>query len=225
MFEGLAKRYDLFNRLTSMGMDGLWRRETLKTVQPGMRVLDLGCGTGDLAIEAAKKVGGAGKVLGLDFSQNMLSVAQERAKRAGFNGNGPLKFILEKAENLPAGADSYDLVVSGFVLRNIYENIDAILEKVYRALKPSGEIRFLDITEPPNKLFRFAWHWYMTIVTGLYGKILFGKAYPVSYLIESAKRFVKPKEFKEKLEKIGFRDIQIKSWVLGTIVLYSAQKK
>ena len=119
MFDGLAQRYDLFNHLTSAGLAVLWRKEVLKSLQPGMRVLDLGCGTGDLTLGAIKKVRPSGEVTGLDFSKNMLQVAKRRMDKWGLNGDSPVHFICDRAEALPIETEPYDAVISGFVLRNL----------------------------------------------------------------------------------------------------------
>lgn len=225
MFDRLAHRYDLFNHLTSMGLATWWRKKALLPLERGMRVLDLGCGTGDLTLAAAKKIAGSGEVVGLDFSENMLAHARRRYAKLGLNGSGNARFVRKKAEELPLEGDRpYDLIVSGFVLRNLYENIDPILEGVYRSLKSGGRIRFLDITEPSNPVKRFFWKTYMATFAVLYGKILFGKDYPAFYLTESAKRFVKPAEFIAKLERCGFKKVSVERMMLGSVALYSAEK-
>ncbi len=225
MFDRLAPRYDLFNQLSSLGMDSLWRKKALEPVKPGMRVLDLGCGTGDLSLDALKRLENAGEVVGLDFSKKMLDFAAQRAEKEGFWQTKHLRFVKEGAQNLPLAGDSpYDLVISGFVLRNLYEMIDRVLEGVHRSLKSGGQISFLDFTEPPNPIILTLWRFYMNSVVALYGKVLFGKDYPDFYMTESAKRFVKPAEFVKKLEKAGFKNIKTRSFMLGIISLYQAEK-
>ncbi|MGH7197312.1 MAG: ubiquinone/menaquinone biosynthesis methyltransferase [Candidatus Omnitrophota bacterium] len=225
MFDGLAPRYDLFNHLTSMGMAGRWRREALAPVQKGMRVLDLGCGTGDLALEAIQKMGpGAGEVVGLDFSNRMLEVARRRYEKRGYNGHRNFRLVQKKAEDLPFEEAPYDLVVSGFVLRNLYENIDRILLGVRRSLKEGGAIRFLDITEPENGAARFIWKFYMRTLAALYGKVLFGDGYPSSYLTDSAARFPRAGAFVKKLEEAGFKHVRSRAFMLGSVTLYEAEK-
>ncbi|MBI3252636.1 MAG: ubiquinone/menaquinone biosynthesis methyltransferase [Candidatus Omnitrophica bacterium] len=225
MFDRLAGRYDLFNHLTSLGMAGRWRKAALEPVKKGMRVLDLGCGTGDLAILAAAKTGPAGEVTGLDFSSRMLALARKRYEYSRLNGKGGrLHFIQAKAEDLPIGTAPYDLVVSGFVLRNLYENIGRILKGVFESLRPGGEISFLDFTEPDHKAFLFLWRVYLNTVAVFFGKMLFGRDYPAFYLTESARRFLKADELTSKLEAAGFRDIHARSFLLGAIRLYRAVK-
>lgn len=224
MFDRLAGRYDLFNHLTSLGMAGAWRARTLAPLKEGMRVLDLGCGTGDLAIQAARRFGGRVWVDGIDFSPAMLEIARNRAAGLANGSADRLRFILKKAEELPLGGEPYDLVVSGFVLRNLYANIDRVLAGVYKSLTDGGIISFLDITEPDGNIRLGFWRFYMHSAAALYGKILFGGDYPTFYLTESASRFMKTPEFVAKLEKTGFRDIRVSRLMMGVIVLYQARK-
>ena len=224
MFDSLANRYDIFNRLTSLGLDNSWRQKALESIRPGMRVLDLGCGTGDLSLEAARRLGTSGEVVGIDFSEKMLGVAKKRCKALGIPLNGHFRLLHKSAEELPIETEPYDLVVSGFVLRNIYENIDRILEGVYASLKTGGEVSFLDFTEPSGKLRLSLWKFYMNTVAAFYGWILFGKRFPREYMTRSAERFLKAPEFIKKLEDAGFTDVTVKRSLMGIIVLYQARK-
>ena len=224
MFDRLAGRYDLFNQLTSFGLAAGWRKAALDPLKPGMKVLDLGCGTGDLALDAIKKIGNSGEVVGLDFSEKMLSIAKNRFEKLSLNGECRFRLVRGKAEDIGAESESYDLVVSGFVLRNLYQNIDPILAGVHRILRTGGQISFLDITEPKNKWVSALWQCYMNTLAALYGKLLFGKDYPALYLTESAKRFLKAGEFVEKLKGKGFRNVHARSFMFGVITLYHAVK-
>ncbi len=224
MFDKLAYRYDLFNHLTSLGLASRWRKETLAPLKEGMRVLDLGCGTGDLSLAAVRKLKGGGEVIGLDFSEKMLEVAARRYEKLGRNGFAKLRLVLRRAEELPIEEVPYDLMVSGFVLRNLYENIDVILRGAYRSLKEGGMISFLDITEPSNPAPAFLWKCYMHTFGAFYGKMLFGRDYPMFYLTQSAGRFPKADAFVKKLAEVGFKEIRTKSFLCGVITLYQAKK-
>ena len=225
MFDQLSGRYDLFNRLTSFVQDVAWRRKALEPLREGMRVLDLGCGTGDLSLMAASRYPNHGtQVVGIDFSEKMLERAAERLEKNPRLINSEVTFLKRRAEDLPMERECYDLVVSGFVLRNIYENIDWVLKGVFQSLKEGGQISFLDITEPSNPVQLKLWQFYMHTVVALYGKILFGKDYPVDYLTASAQRFVKPPDFVKKLDVAGFKNIKVQKFMMGSIVLYGALK-
>lgn len=225
LFDRLSGRYDLFNRLTSLGQDGRWRREALEPLREGMRVLDLGCGTGDLSLMAASRFPNHGTaIVGIDFSEKMLERANARREKDPRLAQADIVFLKRRAEDLPMERECYDLIVSGFVLRNIYENIDYILKGVHASLKAGGRISFLDFTEPTDKTQLALWRTYMQTVVAVWGKLLFGQAYPVNYMTESAARFVKPADFKKKLEAAGFRDVFDKKFMMGSIVLYQGRK-
>lgn len=219
MFDRLAPRYDFFNLLTGMGMAPIWRKKSLAFLRQGMSVLDIGCGTGDLSIEASRMVGASGRVTAIDFSEVMLEHARQRPK-----GPAPIRWEAMKAEDLPIKGEVFDAVVSGFVLRNLYQNIDRILAGAYDSLKPGGRISFLDFTEPQSTFLKGLWHFYMNTAAALYGKLLFGKNYPDFYLTDSAQRFAKPLEFKKKLAAAGFKNAEARFMMLGVIVLYEAAK-
>lgn len=195
----------------------------MSPLRSGMRVLDLGCGTGDLALLAARRLEGTGEVVGFDFSDEMLKAASRRQAGWGLD-NGRIRFLCGKAEDLPVEKELYDLVVSGFVLRNIYERIDRILLGVYRSLKEGGWISFLDITQPANPFVGFCWKLYMATFGVLVGKVLFGKHYPAFYLTQSAERFLKAVDFAEKLKEMGFWDVSVRPFMFGVITLYQAKK-
>src|SRR3989338_3724060 len=224
MFDTLAPRYDLFNQWMSFGLASGWRRRVLRGLEPGMKVLDVGCGTGDLSLEAARLLEGRGEVTAVDFSEKMLEFAKRREFQmaAGTAKTVPIRWVHKEAEDLPLEANACDLAVSGFVLRNLYRNINRILVGVRESLKEGGRIAFLDFTEPPNPILKRFWRFYMNTVAAFYGKILFGRNYPDFYLTDSANRFSKPADFERHLREAGFRDVQTEFMMFGVIVLYRA---
>lgn len=190
-----------------------------------MRILDIGCGTGDLSLLAVKRLKGHGEIVGLDFSEKMLEIAEKRYQNLSLSsGKAVLRFVCRRAEELPFEQKPYDLAVSAFVLRNLYENMDAILSGVFEALRPGAQIAFLDFTEPPGRLRLWLWRMYMQTAAAVYGNLLFGKDYPKNYMTESAQRFLKAPAFAEKLREIGFENVTAQKFMMGIIVLYRAAK-
>ncbi len=222
MFDRLAEGYDRFNTVMSLGLDAYYRNRTLAPIRPGMRILDLGTGTGTLALGAARRVGDAGEVIGLDFSADMLKVADRKARAAGLEGR--IRWVQKPAEAIPFEEVLYDGVISGYVLRNIYKNIESILAGLYRSLKPGGWVSIVDLTEPKNPVMRslsFAW---LQSVTWLCGRMTFGKDYPDTYLRDSMKRFLKADEFSALLAKTGFKNVRAQGLVGGMVTHYSGTK-
>jgi len=224
MFDRMARRYDAFTALIGLGQTHRWRAHALEPLRPGMRVLDLGCGTGDLALAAAARVGPSGEVVGLDFSGDMLAVAAHKARVRRTPAWGPVRWVQVRAEDLPLPDAPFDMVVSGFVLRNLYANIDAILAGMKASLRPGGRVRLLDLTEPKRAPLRAVFRAYLLGPVGLYGALLFGRDYPVPYLPDSAQRFWKADEFVAALRRAGFSDVTRRSFLFGTVTLYDAAR-
>jgi ubiquinone/menaquinone biosynthesis methyltransferase len=231
LFDAIAARYDTFNSVVSFGRDGAWRKKALEFLKPGMRVLDLGTGTGDLAFEAAGRVGPTGAVTGIDISQPMLSFAAsktaERAARRKGTGSepAPIRWACLGAQELPIeGEAEYDAAVSAFVLRNIHSEIDQVLSGTMKSLKTGGRIAFLDLTEPESKFLGWGSRLYMSTVVLAIGTIIFRDPEPVKYLKASMQRFFKASEFKALLTKAGFTQVRSRGFLFGAVTLYEAAK-
>lgn len=222
MFDRLAARYDRFNSVMSLGLDAYCRGLTLRSVRAGMRILDVGTGTGDLALDAARIVGSGGEAVGLDFSPDMLKIAAQKARAAGLEGR--VRWVQRSAEDIPFEEAPYDGVVSGYVLRNIYEHIDSILAGIYKALKTGGWISFVDLTEPRNPVMRRLSYAYLESVTRLCGRLIFGSDYPDTYLRDSMKRFLKTDEFEALLTRTGFKNVRARPLMGGMVTHYFASK-
>lgn len=223
LFDRLSGRYDLFNCLSSLGLDAAWRERALAPLKPRMSILDVGTGTGDLALAALRRLGGTGRVAGLDFSEPMLAGA--RKKEARMRLPGTVRWVFKKAEEIPFEDERYDLVVSGFVLRNIAHHLEAILAGIRSAMKEGGWISFVDLTFPSNSVFRLGGTLYLKGVVGLWGRLLFGDAYPALYLKESMTRFYRAEEFLGLLEKAGFTDLEARPYLFGTVTHYLGRKR
>jgi demethylmenaquinone methyltransferase/2-methoxy-6-polyprenyl-1,4-benzoquinol methylase len=204
MFDRIAPVYDAMNRVMTAGLDRSWRRLTVEAVvQPGDRVLDACCGTGDLAI-AAEREGGI--VTGLDFSPRMLERARKKSET--------VTWIEGDLLALPFDEGSFDAATVGFGVRNVAD-LEAALAELHRVLRPGGRLAILEITQPRGGLRPFFSLWFERIVP-LLGKILpGGKAY--TYLPASVRRFPGAEELAALLEQRGFEQVRFRL-LGGTIV-------
>jgi demethylmenaquinone methyltransferase/2-methoxy-6-polyprenyl-1,4-benzoquinol methylase len=204
MFDRIAPVYDAMNRVMTAGLDRSWRRLTVEAVvQPGDRVLDACCGTGDLAV-AAEREGGI--VTGLDFSPRMLERARKKSET--------VTWIEGDLLALPCDEGSFDAATVGFGVRNVAD-LEAALAELHRVLRPGGRLAILEITQPRGGLRPFFSLWFERIVP-LLGKILpGGKAY--TYLPASVRRFPGAEELAALLEQRGFEQVRFRL-LGGTIV-------
>jgi demethylmenaquinone methyltransferase / 2-methoxy-6-polyprenyl-1,4-benzoquinol methylase len=212
MFDRIAPVYDAMNRLMTVGLDRQWRRETAAAVVgPGDRVLDVCCGTGDLAI-AARAAGG--DVTGLDFSAPML----ERARRK----SADIEWVEGDALALPFAGGSFDAVTVGFGVRNL-PNIERGLAELRRVLRPEGRVGVLEITRPRGLLAPFYKLWFDGLIP-LAGRILPG-GWAYSYLPASVRRFPEPKDLARLLDEAGFGDIRWRLFAGGIVALHTGVAK
>ena len=181
MFTGIARRYDLMNRLMTFGQDTHWRREVIRRagLTPTSRLLDLGAGTGDLTREAQRQQPGC-KAVAADFTLGMM--------RAG-DLHGHLDWSAADALHLPFPDAGFDVVVSGFLMRNVLDVHQALQEQL-RVLKTGGRIVILDTTHPPrNLLTPFLWL-QLHLVIPLLGALITGQREAYAYLPESTEKFL-----------------------------------
>jgi demethylmenaquinone methyltransferase / 2-methoxy-6-polyprenyl-1,4-benzoquinol methylase len=197
MFDRIAPVYDAMNRVMTAGLDVRWRRLTAEAaVRRGDRVLDAACGTGDLAIADVKA--GAGKVTGLDFSEQMLARARRKA---------PLEWIRGDMLALPFADGTFDAATVGFGVRNVAD-LELALRELRRVLRPGGRLAILEITQPRGAMRPFYSLWFDTIVP-LLGKVLpGGSAY--TYLPASVKRFPTAERLAALLRECGFGEVRFR---------------
>jgi demethylmenaquinone methyltransferase / 2-methoxy-6-polyprenyl-1,4-benzoquinol methylase len=208
MFDRIAPVYDAMNRLMTAGLDRRWRRETAASVvRPGDRVLDVCCGTGDLALAAAR-VGG--RVTGIDFSEPML----ERARRKAPG----LTWVQGDALALPFEDHSFDAVTIGFGLRNLEDERRGLAE-LRRVLVPGGRLGVLEITRPQGLLEPFYRVWFDGLVP-LAGKVLPGGA-AYAYLPASVRRFPSPELLAELMLAAGFEGVRFRRFAGGIVALHT----
>jgi demethylmenaquinone methyltransferase / 2-methoxy-6-polyprenyl-1,4-benzoquinol methylase len=228
MFTQIAPRYDLLNHLLSLQLDRLWRARTARILKPILDnpealVLDLCCGTGDLALALARR--GKARVLGADFAHTMLVRAKEKARAtAAANGRSAIPFLEADALRLPFAESSLDLVTAAFGFRNL-ANYEVGLREICRVLKPGGTLAILEFTEPPTGVFGGFYRWYFRKVLPCVGGIISGDRSAYRYLPASVAHFFRPEELAALMSAAGFEEAQYRVWTFGTLALHTARRK
>jgi demethylmenaquinone methyltransferase/2-methoxy-6-polyprenyl-1,4-benzoquinol methylase len=215
MFARIAERYDLMNRLMTFGQDRRWRTGVIKKTglpsQAGF-LLDLGAGTGDLGMEALHWFPAAIPVEA-DFTLEMMRVGQVRP------GSGALRWSVADALNLPFLDETFDAVVSGFLLRNVIDLPQSLREQ-YRVLKPGGRMVSLDTTRPRRNFFSPFVYYYMHTVIPLLGRLISGEEDAYVYLPDSSEGFHSAEELVSLMSAAGFVSIGFQRLNLGTIAIH-----
>lgn len=222
MFAAIAPAYDLNNRIHSLGRDQAWRRFAVRAagVEPGQRVLDVACGTGDLAELFA--AGLAGEVVGLDFTPEMLAVARRRQGSLPADRAGKLRYVEGDAQSLPFPDASFDVVSIAFGIRNVADPARALREFA-RVLRPGGRLVILEFGRPSPApirwLYDFYSGWLMPRTAGLIARDRSG-AY--RYLPRSVLTFLTPGELSDLLVRCGFGPPVVRRLTFGVCLCYRA---
>jgi len=231
MFSRIAPRYDLLNHLLSLRFDVMWRRRLARRfrsvlARPDIRVLDICCGTGDLALSLAAEVRRAklsspGKIFGGDFAHPMLIRAREKANQAGEGVT--IEFLEADALALPFADQSFDLITTAFGFRNL-ANYSAGLAEFYRVLKPGGAVAILEFTEPESALFGLIYRFYFHHILPRLGGVVSGSPQAYTYLPGSVARFPKPAELANLMKETRFADVDAERWTGGIVALHTAHR-
>jgi demethylmenaquinone methyltransferase / 2-methoxy-6-polyprenyl-1,4-benzoquinol methylase len=211
MFDRIAPVYDVMNRVMTGGLDRRWRRITIEqSVSPGDEVLDVCCGTGDLAIAARRH--GAARVVGLDFSEQMLERARAKAPE--------IDWVQGDALALPFPDGAFDAATVGFGVRNV-EDLEGAIRELRRVLRPGGRVAILELTTPAGALAHFYGFWFDRVIP-LLGKVLpGGSAY--TYLPASVRRFPRPEALADLLAASGFEAVRFRRFAGGIVALHVGQ--
>lgn len=227
MFNAVPPRYDLVNRIITLGLDKRWRRLASQTCLENkpQAILDLGCGTGDLSINIARMAEKDTEIVGLDYSPPMLEKAQKKAVKAGVGML--IRFIHGDATRISFPDAYFDCVGISFAFRNLtYKNPLALahLAEVKRVLKTDGRYVIVESSQPSNRLIRALFHLYLRIFVAPVGIILSGNLGAYRYLAESIGRFYSPSEVRNMLLAAGFRDIRYRALFFGAAGIHVAFK-
>lgn len=222
MFGRIAGRYDLMNRVMTLGQDGRWRRELVAAaaVPPGGRLLDIATGTGDVAFAALRRADAPAMVVGADFALPMLRLARLRGARGPRPRTERLHWIAGDTLCLPFASGSFDAAASAFLMRNVTD-VAATLREQLRVVRPGGRVVILDIPRPADR----TWHHrlsrlYLRRVVPLLGLVLAGHRDAYKYLPLSAESFLTPDELASIMEKSGCKQVSYRLFMMGTVALH-----
>lgn len=228
MFDGIARRYDLLNRLMSFGVDRSWRQQTVKALgfetpaegacvgpDTGLNVLDLATGTGDMAIALALRYPHA-KVLGIDPSSGMMGVAAGKVETQGLTDR--ITFQVGDSQALDVADKSVDGITMAFGIRNVPDR-NAALREMVRVCKPGAKIAILELSEPQKGVVGALGRFHMHQMVPLLGSLLSGSR-EYSYLPRSIAAFPPPEVFRSMMLEAGMRAVHVTSLTFGVCHLY-----
>lgn len=219
MFDAIAPRYDLLNGLLSFNLHHRWRRLATDraSLKPGDSALDVCTGTGDFALELARRVGPSGHVVGTDYSEGMLALGQKKIQSVP-----QLSLQWADTQALPFPEASFDAVTVGFGIRNVAE-IQKGLSEMARVLRPGGRMVILEFTQPQNPLIAFGYGIYGKIMP-LIGGLVSGKSSAYAYLPQSVAAFHTREGLAALLRQAGLTEISVTDLNLGTVAIHRAVK-
>ena len=218
MFDRIAGRYNLMNRLMTFGQDLRWRRFVIQQarLKRGDKLLDLATGTGDIAFEALRQVPGV-QVVGGDFSLGMMLVGQTLPLGDQVEWSGT------DALNLPFPENTFDALTAGYLMRNVIDIPRAFAEQ-RRVLKAGGRVVILDTSPPPQNLLRPLIEIHLRYVIPLLGRLISGNSDAYQYLPESTQKFKTPEELAALMRAAGFKNVQYQRFMFGTMAVHWGEK-
>ena len=222
MFDAIAPRYDLLNFLLSAGRDRRWRRRAVEALdlRPSEVMLDVCTGTADMAVEAIRRQPRLASVIGIDFSWQMLRLAQPKMRAAGAV---PAILALGDATALPLADEEVDAATIAFGIRNVQRPERACAE-LARVIRPGGRLAVLEFGLPRSRMFRAVYGWYANRMLPLVGGVVSRHRSAYAYLPESVTRFQPPETFARLLASSGFSHVSTVPLTLGIVYLYVARK-
>ncbi len=222
MFSSIARYYDLNNTLLSFGLHHPWKRQTVNMagLLPGDVVLDVGAGTADLAILAAEKVGATGQVIASDLNEPMLRIGQAKLARV----STPTASLLANAEALPFRDGLFDVVLTGFCMRNV-AHLDKALGEIFRVLKPTGRFACLEFSTPQHKLLRWLYDFYSYQFLPAIGPyVAQDKTGVYQYLTDSIRLFPNQDAFADRIKTAGFKEVTYLNQTGGIVAIHVGRK-
>ncbi|QAA22617.1 demethylmenaquinone methyltransferase [Sporolactobacillus terrae] len=222
VFQKIYKRYDAMNSLISFNQHKAWRRKAdeLVAARPGDRIIDVCCGTGDWTMSLAEKVGATGRVVGLDFSDNMLKIAKMKQDANQFEH---VQLVNGDAMDLPYEDASFDRATIGFGLRNVPDYL-TVLKEINRVLRPGGTLVCLETSQTKIPVYRQLYFIYFRFMMPMLGKLFAGSYKEYAWLNESASKFPDQKTLSKLFEQAGFANISVHSLMGGIAAIHRGIK-
>jgi len=218
MFSTIAHRYDLLNRVLSLGIDRSWRRFAVSQLPRAENplYLDVATGTCDVAIEIVQQISGS-SVVGVDFSEGMLDIGKDKVRDAGYQGRIDVRF--GDAANLPFDDNEFNGSIIAFGIRNVQDYKKGISE-MGRVVKSGGKVVILEFTTIQNRFFKPLYRFYISKVLPFIGEIISGKKGAYKYLPASMLAFPVPDELKNIMEETGLTDVRYYKLTLGAVAVH-----
>jgi demethylmenaquinone methyltransferase/2-methoxy-6-polyprenyl-1,4-benzoquinol methylase len=222
MFANIAPKYDFLNHLLSFNIDRGWRKVLMNRLapvlsQPGAKILDLCCGTGDVLLDLQSIA--ATRIIGADFCHEMLVSAHHKAHRRGFDSS----LIEADALQLPLAEATLDAISISFGFRNL-ANYSAGLREFDRVLKPGGMLAILEFSHPPGPIMKTAYGFYSRVLLPALGSLVSGSREAYAYLPESIRKFPQPQELCAMMAAAGFTQTDFEFLTRGIAALHMGRK-
>lgn len=221
MFNNISPKYDLLNRVLSMGIDISWRKKAIKMLeqeQPKL-ILDVATGTADFAIEALSL--NPEKIIGVDISEGMLNLGKEKIKK--MNLTNKIELQMGDSERLLFADETFDAVIVSFGVRN-FENLEKGLQDIFRVLKKGGTLIVLEFSQPQGFIFSHLYNFYSKNILPTIGKLVSKDTAAYTYLPDSVRAFPFGNNFLKVMNKVGFTQTQYKELTFGISSIYKGKK-
>ena len=222
MFSDIAPRYDLMNRILSLGRDLSWRRVAVRDADFDTDdvILDLGAGTGDVAREIIRS-GKYKKIYGMDICEDL--ILHGRKKSEFQESNEALLWILGDGRYLPFVSDSLDGIIAGFSVRNM-ANLSGVFSEIRRTLKPGGKLRILDMVQPGKGLFRWIFRMHFRYIVPVLGRLMGSEPGAYEYLLPSIENFHSAESLKTTFIDMGFKKVRVRKFMFNTVALLECER-
>ena len=222
MFDKIASSYDLLNRVTSMGIDIIWRKKAINLLKKDHKIiLDVATGTADVAIEIHKQFPNIKQIIGLDISPEMLNIGKKKVAKRGFSDK--IELVVGDSENLSFADNYFDAVTVAFGVRN-FENLQKGLKEIKRVLKPGGQLMVLEFSHPTVFPVKQLFNFYFKYILPTIGRVMSNDTKAYQYLFDSVQAFPNQEGFLEELQQTGFKSNQCKPLTFGICTAYTAIK-